>query len=69
MCKISEFLSENFKFLVVNFSIYFYRRVFVMRHRQGAFDVRVMKFYFMPWISSTLFSIPFLEIFLPEDLF
>ena len=28
--KISEFLSENFKFLVVKFSIYLNRRVFVM---------------------------------------
>ena len=30
--KISEFLSENFQFLVVKFSIYLYRRVFVMGH-------------------------------------
>ena len=28
--KKSEFLSENFQFLVVNFSIYLKRRVFVM---------------------------------------
>ena len=28
--KISEFLSENFQFLVVKFSIYLNRRVFVM---------------------------------------
>ena len=28
--KISEFLSENFQFLEVKFSIYLYRRVFVM---------------------------------------
>ena len=28
--KISEFLSENFQFLEVNFSIYLNRRVFVM---------------------------------------
>ena len=28
MKKISEFLSENFQFLVVNFSIYLNRRVF-----------------------------------------
>ena len=30
MWKISEFLSENFQFLVVKFSIYLNRRVFVM---------------------------------------
>ena len=29
--KISEFLSENFQFLVVKFSIYLNRLVFVMR--------------------------------------
>ena len=28
--KISEFLSENFQFLVVKFSVYLNRRVFVM---------------------------------------
>ena len=28
--KISEFLSENFQFLVAKFSIYLNRRVFVM---------------------------------------
>ena len=30
MKKISEFLSENFQFLVMKFSIYLNRRVFVM---------------------------------------
>ena len=30
MKKISEFLSENFQFLVVKFSIYLNRRVFIM---------------------------------------
>ena len=30
MKKISEFLSESFQFLMVNFSIYLDRRVFVM---------------------------------------
>ena len=30
MKKISEFLSENFQFLVVKFSTYMNRRVFVM---------------------------------------
>ena len=30
--KISEFLSENFQFLIVKFSIYFNRRVFVMKN-------------------------------------
>ena len=34
MSKISEFLSENFPFLVVNFSIYLNRRVFVMTKLQ-----------------------------------
>ena len=29
--KMSEFLSENFQFLVVTFSIYLNRRVFVIR--------------------------------------
>ena len=28
--KISEFLSENFHFLAVNFSVYLNKRVFVM---------------------------------------
>ena len=28
--KLSEFLSENFKFLVVKFSVYLKRRVFVL---------------------------------------
>ena len=31
--KMSEFLSENFQFLVVKFSIYLNRRVFVMGHK------------------------------------
>ena len=30
--KYQSFLSENFQFLEVNFSIYLNRRVFVMRH-------------------------------------
>ena len=33
MKKISEFLSENFQFLVVEFSIYLNRRVFVMEFK------------------------------------
>ena len=33
MKKISEFLFENFQFLEVNFSIYFNRRVFVIKHK------------------------------------
>ena len=32
MTNISEILSENFRLLVVNFSIYLNRRVFVMLH-------------------------------------
>ena len=37
MKKISEFLSENFHFfLVVKFSVYFNRRVFVMRPKSEA---------------------------------
>ena len=35
MKKISEFLSENFQFLVVNFSIYLNRHVFVMFSKTG----------------------------------
>ena len=35
--KISEFLSENFQFLVVKFSIYLNWRVFIMsNHLDGA---------------------------------
>ena len=37
MKKILEFLSENFQFLVVKFSVYLNRRVFVM---QGAMQKR-----------------------------
>ena len=33
MKKILEFLPENFQFLVVKFSVYLNRRVFVMRCR------------------------------------
>ena len=32
--KISEFLSENFHFLVVNFSVYLNRVVFVMQSKK-----------------------------------
>ena len=38
MWKISELLFENFQFLVVNFSIYLNRRVFVMRQFSGIFS-------------------------------
>ena len=36
MKKISEFLSENFQFLVGQYSIYLSRRVFVMTRRQDS---------------------------------
>ena len=36
--KISEILSENFQFLVVNVSIYFNRRVFVMPRDEAETD-------------------------------
>ena len=35
MKKISKFLSENFHVLVVKFSVYLNRRVFVMLRRQS----------------------------------
>ena len=34
MKKISEFLSENFQFLVAKFSMYLNRRVFVMSYQK-----------------------------------
>ena len=46
--KISEFLSENFHFLVVKISVYFNRRVFVIRntalerHTANLFSVSVV---------------------------
>ena len=49
--KISEFLSENFQFLVVKFSIYLNRHIFIMGpkniyHNSGSF-----------WTASILFLI------------
>ena len=37
--KIPEFLSENFQFLVVKFSIYLNRRVFVMARIESQLDL------------------------------
>ena len=42
--KISEFLSENFQFLVVKFSIYLNRRVFVMESHMILSFNRYMSF-------------------------
>ena len=42
MKKISAFLSENFQFLVVKFSIYLNRRVFVMGMRVPSNDDLVL---------------------------
>ena len=41
MKKILEFLSENFQFLVVKFSVYVSRRVFVMRNGKRHFQSEV----------------------------
>ena len=40
---ISEFLSENFQFLVVKSSVYLNRRVFVMLLDGSLYDVQSMK--------------------------
>ena len=52
MCKISEFLSKNFQVLVVEFSIYLNRRVFVMTREKvsdddGALICNVIKITFV----------------------
>ena len=39
--KISKFLSENFQFLVVKFSINLNRRVFVMDEKQSSLEERM----------------------------
>ena len=46
MKKILEFLSENFQFLVVKFSVYLNRRVFLM--------VYIFAFYGMPDINRLM---------------
>ena len=50
--KISELLSENFQFLVVKFSIYLNRRVFVMNGQ----TLRVVR-ETGPWICGFIFNI------------
>ena len=50
--KISEFLSENFQFLVVKFSIYLYRRVFVLLIR--VFAVRLKTLWIFEYRQSAL---------------
>ena len=50
MEKILEFLSENFQFLVVKFSIYLNRRVFVMSTKSHSIDKRKL-------VPSTFFSV------------
>ena len=39
--KISEFLSENFQFWVVNFSVYLNRHVFVMRRTSNEYSEHI----------------------------
>ena len=50
MKKISEFLSENFQFLVVKFSIYLKRRVFVMDLRM---HISIRKQRKLSFVSSS----------------
>ena len=54
MRKISEFLSENvfFYFLVVKFSVYLNRRVFVMR------SLVTLSLDVTGWLCSVIVSIP-----------
>ena len=56
--KISEFLSENFQFLEVKFSIYLNRRVFVLRPNQRSHisfqKVRVRLFLLSPCFIELL---------------
>ena len=59
--KISEFLSENFRFLVVKFSVYLNRHVFVMNlHQEGThfFPLRVAP---LEAINSFLQEQPFFK--------
>ena len=44
MKNIRVFLSENFQFLEVKFSIYLNRRVFVMYHTLAPLDVQLARF-------------------------
>ena len=46
--KITEILSENFHFLVVKFSVYLNRRVFVMSVNDGQHKKRVL----LPYVSN-----------------
>ena len=43
MKNIRVFLSENFQFLEVKFSIYLNRRVFVMCRHQRVWDPKILK--------------------------
>ena len=51
MKKISEFLSENFHFLLANFSVYLNRLVFIMLQRSTPFDKDL---YFCSLIKSSI---------------
>ena len=44
--KISEFLSENFHFLVIKFSVYLNRLVFVMNYQTNAVDIDHIVFHY-----------------------
>ena len=59
MKKISEFLSENFQFLVVKFSIYLNRRVFVMggSFSSGSTSSNFLLLILIPRIHSKKFSL------------
>ena len=57
--KISESLSENFQFLMVNFSVYLNRRVFVMRSSPFAHLLRFIHYniHFAKYYQVFLFQI------------
>ena len=60
MKKYQNFLSENFPFLVVKFSIYLNRRVFVMTYVSLNLGVN--------WIPTTYVCMEIKKNILPEDL-
>ena len=66
--KISEFLSENLQFLVVKFSIYLNRCVFVMSARQQVGEGGMFIFLLFLYCHS-LFLLSPLSIFFLYQLF
>ena len=54
MTKKSEFLAENFQFLVVKFSIYLNRRVFVMTTERSTGATESVRKWFFQTISHLL---------------